>query len=101
MSPPPKDRKQGTRLPDGFMPSPDMFTWFRKHCPHVDGKTEHAQFCDFWTSKPGAPGRKLDWPATWRNWMRTAEARSQPRARPGQQPQTPVAPGDEWKFNRS
>lgn len=96
-----RDRKLGTRLPDDFRPSPEMFEWFRKNCPHVDGKTEHAQFCDYWRAKPGAPGRKLDWPATWRNWMRTAEARSQPRARPGQHPQTPVAPGDEWKFNRS
>jgi hypothetical protein len=98
---PSKDRKQGTRLPDDFMPSPEMFEWFRKSCPHVDGKTEHAQFCDYWRAKPGAPGRKLDWPATWRNWMRTAEARSQPRARPGQRPQAPVSLADEWKLNRS
>ena len=78
-----------------------MFEWFRKNCPHVDGKTEHAQFTDWWTAKPGKEGRKLDWPATWRNWMRTAEKRSQPRTRPGQRPQAVVAPGDEWKFNRS
>ena len=98
---PQRDRKLGTRLPDDFRPSPEMFEWFRKNCPHVDGKTEHAQFCDWWHSKPGKEGRKLDWPATWRNWMRTAEKRSQPRTRPGQRPQAPVAPGDEWKFNRS
>jgi len=99
--PAPRDRKQGTRLPEGFWPSPEMFAWFRKNCPHVDGKTEHAQFCDWWKSKPGKEGRKLDWPATWRNWMRNAEKRSQPRTRPGQRQQAPVAPGDEWKFNRS
>jgi len=100
-APPARDRKLGTRLPDDFYPSPEMTEWFRKNCPHVDGKREHAQFCDWWHSKPGKDGRKLDWPATWRNWMRTAEVRSQPRTRPGQQSQAPVAPRDEWKLNRS
>ena len=78
---PARDRKLGTRLPEDFTPSPEMFDWFGKNCPHVDGKTEHAQFCDYWTSKPGKEGRKLDWVATWRRWMRTAEERSKPRTR--------------------
>jgi hypothetical protein len=78
---PARDRKLGTRLPDDFFPTPEMFDWFRQNCPHVDGKTEHAQFCDYWWSKPGKEGRKLDWVATWRRWMRTAEERSKPRTR--------------------
>jgi hypothetical protein len=98
---PARDRKLGTRLPDDFWPSPEMRDWFVKNCPHVDGKTEHAKFCDYWRAKPGKDGRKLDWPATWRNWMRTAEARSQPRPRPGQRADTPVDPRDEWKLNQS
>lgn len=99
---PARDRKLGTRLPDDFYPSPEMTEWFRKNCPHVDGRTEHAKFCDYWRAKPGKDGRKLDWPATWRNWMRTAEGRSQPRARPGpDRSQAPVNPRDEWKLNRS
>jgi len=80
-APPARDRKLGTRLPDDFYPSPEMFEWFREHCPHVDGKTEHAQFCDYWWAKPGKDGRKLDWVATWRRWMRTAEERYGPRQR--------------------
>jgi hypothetical protein len=83
-----RDRKLGTRLPDDFAPSPEMFDWFRKNCPHVDGKTEHAQFCDYWHAKPGKDGRKLDWVATWRRWMRTAEERYQPRP-----PGRPSPPG--------
>jgi hypothetical protein len=27
-------------------------------------------FCDYWRSKPGQAGSKLDWSATWRNWCR-------------------------------
>ena len=83
---PARDRKLGTRLPDDFRPTPEMVEWFREHCPHVDGRTEHAKFCDYWAAKPGKDGRKLDWVATWRNWMRTAEERYQPRppGRPSQ-----------------
>lgn len=28
------------------------------------------KFRDYWHSKPGAAGRKIDWLATWRNWCR-------------------------------
>lgn len=58
-----------------------MLAWFRANCPHVDGKREHERFTDYWQAKPGKDGRKLDWPATWRNWMRTAEDRMGPRQR--------------------
>lgn len=101
---PPRDRKTGTRIPDGFQPAPDMITWFREKCPHVDGKTEHEKFCDYWRSKPGKDGRKLDWAATWRNWMRTAEERSRPRQRAGPGRGTREAPADprrEWEQNRA
>ena len=27
-------------------------------------------FRDYWIAKPGKDGRKLDWEATWRNWVR-------------------------------
>jgi hypothetical protein len=86
MSPPSAhDRKQGTRLPDDFEEQirsrPDLAEWFRQNCPHVDGKRETERFRDHWTSKPGKDGRKLDWVATWRNWMRTAEDRARPRER--------------------
>jgi hypothetical protein len=80
-----RDRKTGTRLPDDFEDQirarPDLAEWFRKECPHVNGKFELAQFCDFWRAKPGKDGRKLDWVATWRRWMRTAEDRTGPRQR--------------------
>jgi hypothetical protein len=79
---PPRDRKQGTRLPEDFQPDPSMRAWFAEHCPHVDGKREHERFLDYWRGKAGKDGRKLDWPATWRNWMRTAEDRAAPRSRP-------------------
>lgn len=32
--------------------------------------TELQKFCDYWNAQPGQKGVKLDWPATWRNWVR-------------------------------
>lgn len=75
-------RKNGTRLPDDFAVTEAMREWAAEHTPHVAAERELARFCDYWRSKPGKDGRKLDWPATWRNWMRTAEDRQGPRERP-------------------
>ena len=41
----------------------------------VDLYAEHRRFVDHWRSAPGQKGVKLDWRATWRNWMRTAAER--------------------------
>lgn len=30
-------------------------------------------FRDYWIAKPGAAGTKLDWQATWRNWVRNSK----------------------------
>lgn len=86
--PAPPDRKLGTRLPDGWLPTRELVDWARKECPHVDSKRETERFCDHWHAKPGKDGRKLDWGKTWRNWMRTAEDRQGPRDKPGKQQAT-------------
>jgi hypothetical protein len=92
---PAEDRKRGTRLPQNFAVTAEMVTWFRQECPHVDGKRETERFCDYWWSKPGKDGRKLDWVRTWKNWMRTAEDRAMPRGRasPSLPPTTDVRVG--------
>jgi hypothetical protein len=67
-----------TRIPDDFMPDDKMRAWFadEKLATVIDGRTEHAKFVDYWSGVPGVRGRKVDWPATWRNWMRTAAERA-------------------------
>lgn len=72
-------------MPDPFPVSAEMVAWARQNCPHVDGKRETERFEDHWRGKVGKDGRKLDWVATWRNWMRTAEDRQGPRDRPSKQ----------------
>lgn len=73
----------GTRIPEDFQPTEKMRAWFaaEKLGQAIDGRTEHDKFVDYWLGVPGVKGRKLDWPATWRNWMRSAADRA-PR-RPG------------------
>lgn len=38
----------------------------------IDVQREARKFADFWHGKAGADGRKSDWLATWRNWIRKA-----------------------------
>ena len=79
----PSVSRRGTRIPDNFEPTDEMKTWFKEqgYTDIINGPHEHAQFVDYWMAKAGADACKLDWPATWRRWMRTAAARA-PR-RPG------------------
>lgn len=39
---------------------------------HMRPLGEWDQFRDYWISKPGQGGVKLDWFATWRNWVRNS-----------------------------
>lgn len=40
---------------------------------------ELAKYRDYWKAKPGKDGTKLDWSATWRNWVRKAGEHAQSR----------------------
>jgi len=57
-----RERKRATRLPD---------TWHPRAEDGLDN-LELAKFRDYWRAVPGQKGTKLDWDATWRNWLRTA-----------------------------
>lgn len=73
---------RATRVPDDFEPTDEMRAWFvRERIAEagVNGLTEHERFMDYWRAQPGVKGRKVDWPATWRNWMRTAADRASRR----------------------
>lgn len=61
--------KRGTRIPEDFTVTPEMVAWARERCPQVDGRTETEKFINHWRSKTGKDATKLDWEATWRNWM--------------------------------
>ena len=52
--------------------------WARKEGFEVSKiNFEMQKFCDYWNAQPGQRGVKLDWPATWRNWIRKVLERKQ------------------------
>lgn len=64
----------GSRLPADWQPSPDELRWARDARPDLAVTAEVESFRDYWIAKPGKDGRKTDWTATWRNWIRRANA---------------------------
>lgn len=76
-----KDAK-ATRLPDGWQPDRELahFAMDEIGDPALC-RRETDRFVDYWRAQPGSKGCKLDWPSTYRNWIRRAAERL-PR-RPG------------------
>lgn len=79
--------KRGARLDPAFIPSEKSRTVILAEIPGLDIQREHAKFIDYWTAQPGQRGVKLDWDATWRNWMRRA-AETAPNGRNRRQQET-------------
>ena len=65
-----KPSKRGTRIPTRFTITEEMIQWAVEHVPGLDLAAETERFIDYWLAVPGSRGIKLDWTATWRNWMR-------------------------------
>lgn len=69
--------KRGQRLPPDWKPTPEDITWQRASTIADDlARRELAKFADYWAAKSGRDAAKLDWSATWRNWLRTAIERT-------------------------
>lgn len=70
----PATRGRGTRLPSDWVLPKSSGEWAIS-----EGFTremilfEADKFRDYWISKSGKDASKLDWAATWRNWMRNAK----------------------------
>ena len=64
-------RSRGTRINPDFALTDDLKAWAdEKGYTHLDLEGITEEFVDYWRSVPGAKGTKLDWPATWRGWVR-------------------------------
>jgi len=69
---PKESSSKGRRLPPDWRPTDDDWA---EACRVLGGRradSELAKFRDYWPAKPGKDGVKLDWNATWRNWVRKA-----------------------------
>jgi hypothetical protein len=62
-----------TRVPIPFEVDDSMVEWAQREMPGFDWDAETKKFVDYWRAKSGRDATKLDWPATWRNWMRRSQ----------------------------
>lgn len=70
----PAKAERATRVKQDFEPSPENLAKMQREFPNFDLKAETDKFIDYWLAQPG--GKKLDWQATWRNWIRNSAKRS-------------------------
>jgi len=64
-------RKRATRLPEDWQLPRDWGVWaLNEGWPESAIRHEAETFKDYWISAGGQKARKVDWFATWRNWMR-------------------------------
>ncbi len=88
--------KKGNRLPPDWVLPRDWGEWaVNEGLPEVTVRAEAAKFRDYWVAKPGRDAVKLDWQATWRNWVRKA-LEAQPNAAPKQNTER-SAKIDRWR----
>lgn len=83
-------KNRAARIPVEF--EPDLGWAVGAGMSHSQALTEAEQFRDYWTAKPGKDGTKLDWPATWRQWVRN-QLKRHPAARASPPRQPNVADG--------
>lgn len=76
--------RTGTRLQENWSLSQAdyEFATLKAGLSDQTAAIEADKFRDYWRAQPGQRGVKLDWPATWRNWCRTAAQRSGASAQP-------------------
>lgn len=66
-------KNRGARLAENWVLPDDWRAWAGAERPDVDVGLEAQKFRDYWIGKAGADARKLDWLATWRNWIRNVK----------------------------
>lgn len=66
--------QRGSRLPTDFLFPKEWADFCHQERPDLNIQKTFDSFKDYWVAKPGAGGVKLDWYATWRNWVRSQSA---------------------------
>jgi len=69
--------KLGKRLANDWVLPNEWEYWANKERPDLNAAQVADQFKDYWIAQPGQKGTKLDWEATWRNWVRNTKALKQ------------------------
>ncbi len=68
-------KARGSRLPEDWFLPVEYGQWaIDQGWPETVIRSESEKFKDYWCGIPGVKGRKADWLATWRNWMRNSKS---------------------------
>lgn len=67
-----KKNTRGTRLDKNWIPENEDCAFLFDNRPDLDLTQTVESFKDYWTAAAGAKAVKLDWSATWRNWVRNS-----------------------------
>jgi uncharacterized protein YdaU (DUF1376 family) len=74
-------KKRGSRLRDDWLLPRDWGEWAVEQGMDPDAvRAEAERFRDYWIAKAGREASKLDWQATWRNWIRSSIQRNPKKA---------------------
>ena len=65
---------RGSRLHPTFTLSDEWCEFCEKERPELNVQQTFDKFKDYWVAQAGQKGVKLDWDATWRNWVRNTKA---------------------------
>lgn len=79
---------RGSRLHADWVLPNDWQAWAIAERPDLDVQKISADFADYWHAKPGKDGRKSDWQATWRRWVRNQHVESPRTVGRGFEPKT-------------
>ena len=72
----------------------EMREWAAAEVPTVDADASTRRFVDYWRAESGTKATKLDWIATWRNWLRRdADSKRPNRLTPTERAQQTAAAG--------
>ena len=80
-----------SRLPADWVPNEIEIEFCKTERPDLQASAVADRFRDYWCAVAGQKGRKSDWPATWRNWVRNERV----------QPQASASPSKPVKFDPS
>jgi len=86
-----KDNKRGSRLSSDFLFTGEWLAFCKQERPELEPVQTFEKFKDYWIAQPGQKGVKLDWFATWRNWVRSTNA---PKMNPADIARITVAPSN-------
>ena len=79
VKPPTSAKSQATRLDHNWELPDDWAIWAKQERPELNVNAVADGFKDYWIAEGGAKGRKANWFATWRNWIRNQKVSAKDR----------------------